>query len=366
MRRQRLLLGLLLALGCAGIKPSAEMTEFAQDTETRDGKEVKLRFPELVAKAEAWDAKARMAQEDKDEELMKLYSHIAMLWWESAKLRSNAVDLDAERQQLAKDTAQIENELAEVQKREKLAKATLDRMKQIIALEGTMADNAEVATARGHITSAIEAIKAAQGVDADVHAKVTFAAAEAKLKAATSALGKNKPNDAVSLAIEAKASAEAAYSEAEAKFMSTSADQAKLNRQKALFDALAAVSGAERSMVEGGGVMITIVEAFSSTGVTIDPSRVAAFDTIAQTAKNYGEYSLVIEGHTDSRGSKAKNLQLSESRAQSVLAYLAQKGVSPSRMNAMGKGSNEPVAENSTKEGRSKNRRIEILFAAGG
>lgn len=366
MRRHHVLFGILLALGCAGVKPTAEMTEYSEERGSRDGEEVKLRFPELVKNAEAWDAKAREAQEEKEAEDMEYYGRVAWLWWESASLRSDAEDIDAERKQLEKDIKQVEKELAEAQKREKLAKATMDRMQQILAAEGKVAaDNAEVAAARERIAEALEALRAAQAVDADVHAKATFAAAEAKLEASTTALGKNKPKDATTYAIEAKASADAARSEAEPKFNSTAADQAKINRSKALFDALSVVAGAERAIVEGG-VQISIVEAFSPTGNTIDPGHVAAFDQIAETAKNYGEFSLVIEGHTDSKTPKSKSLQLSEARAQAVLSHLAAKGIAPARMSAVGKGSAEPLADNKTKEGRSKNRRVEILFVSGG
>lgn len=365
MKRQHILIGLLLAFGCAGVKPTTEMNEYAEEHATKDGGEVKLRFPELVKNAEAWDAKALEAQDEKEAEDMEYYGHVAWLWWESASLRSDAQDLDAERKQLEKDTLQVEKELAEAQKREKLAKSTLERMDAILAAEGKVAaDNAEVAAARERIGEALEALRAAQAVDADVHAKATFAAAEAKLKSASEALGKNKVKDATNLAIEAKASADAALSEAEPKFNSTASDQAKINRAKALFDALAVVSGAERSIVEGG-VQITIVEAFSATGVTIDPAHVSMFDQIAETAKNYGEFSLIIEGHTDTKTKSAKRLQLSEARAQSVLSHLATKGVAPTRMSAVGKGSGVPVADNKTPEGRAKNRRIVILFASG-
>lgn len=365
MRRHHLAIGLLLTLGCATLEPTPAMTQYAEERGTRDGEEVKLRFPELVSNAEAWDTKARQAQEEKEAEDMAYYGRVASLWWESAQLRSEAQDLDAERTQLMKDTAQVEEQLAEAKKREKLARATLERMEKILAVQGKLAaDNAEVAAAREEIGQALAAMTAAQAVDADVHAKATFASAEAKLKAASDALGKDKPKDAISFAIEAKAAAEAARSEAEPKYTSTAATQGKLNRQKSLFDALAAVSGAERAMVEGG-VMITIVEAFSTTGVAIEAGSVASFDKIAETAKNYAEFSLIIEGHTDSKGRKDKNLNLSQARAQSVLSYLAEKGVPPGRMSAVGKGSAEPVADNNSKEGRFKNRRIEILFAFG-
>jgi len=365
VKRQHILIGFLLALGCAGLKPTAEMSEYQEEHATKDGGEIKLRFPELVKNAEAWDPKALEAQDEKEAEDMEYYGHVAWLWWESASLRSDAQDLDAERKQLEKDIAQVEKELAEAQKREKMAKSNLDRLEAILAAEGKVAaNNAEVAAAREKIAEALEALRAAQAVDADVHAQATFAAAEAKLKSATDALGKNKVKDATNFAIEAKASADAARSEADPKFSSTAADQAKLNRQKALFDALAVVSGAERTMVEGG-VQITIVEAFSPTGITILPSHVAAFDQIAETAKNYGEFSLIIEGHTDMKTKAAKRISVSESRAQSVLSHLATKGVAPTRMTAVGKGAAEPVADNKTTAGRAKNRRIEILFASG-
>jgi outer membrane protein OmpA-like peptidoglycan-associated protein len=365
VKRSALLIVLALAFGCAGLKPTTEMQEYQSERGTRDGEEIKVRYPELVKNAESWDGQAREAQDKKEPEDMSYYGHVAWLWWESAQLRSQAQDMDAERAQLEKDIEQVGKELAEAKKREKLAKANLERMEQIIALEGKVADSQEVAAAREEIASAMKAIADAQAVDADVHAKATFAIAEKKLKMATDALGKNKTKDAISYAIEAKTSAETAKEEASPKYATTEADQAKLNRSKALFDALAEVSGSQRAMVEGG-VQITLVETFSASGVTIDPSHEANFNKVAESAKTFNDFSLIIEGHTDSKGSKTKNLQLSESRAQSVMSHLAAQGVSPSRMSAVGKGAAEPVADNKTKEGRSKNRRIEILFVPSG
>ena len=363
MKRHHVLFGLLVAFGCSHLKPTSEMQEYESERKTREGEEIKIRYPELVSNADSWGGKAKEAQDDKEEEDMAYYGRVAWLWWESAQLRSQAEDLDAERKQLEKDTAQVEKELAEAKKREKLAKATLERMQQIIALEGKVADTEEVASAREKISEALDAIKEAQAVDADVHAAASFKAAESKLKLATEALGKNKAKDAINYAVEAKSTADTAREEAAPKYASTEADQAKLNRQKALFDALSGVSGAERAMVEGG-VKITIVSAFAGNAVTIEPGMVGSFDNLAKTANEFKDFSLIVEGHTDSKGNKTKNLQLSESRAQSVMSHLAGQGVSPDRMSAVGKGSASPVADNRTKAGRAKNRRIEILFVA--
>jgi len=69
---------------------------------------------------------------------------------------------------------------------------------------------------------------------------------------------------------------------------------------------------------------------------------------------------LKILGHTDSMGDNQKNLILSQRRAKSVVAKLFQLGIPLEQMEAVGKGENEPLADNGTKEGRAKNRRIEF------
>ena len=67
-----------------------------------------------------------------------------------------------------------------------------------------------------------------------------------------------------------------------------------------------------------------------------------------------------IFGHTDSTGPAAYNQTLSEKRAQSVVNYLVAKGISPDRLTAKGFGKSQPIAPNSTREGRQKNRRVEL------
>lgn len=70
--------------------------------------------------------------------------------------------------------------------------------------------------------------------------------------------------------------------------------------------------------------------------------------------------TLEIGGHTDSRGSDAYNKGLSQRRANSVVKYLTEKGVSADRMRAVGYGETKPVADNKTEEGRAENRRVEF------
>lgn len=76
------------------------------------------------------------------------------------------------------------------------------------------------------------------------------------------------------------------------------------------------------------------------------------------------ELSLEIQGHTDSDGSEAYNLELSQRRSESVLAYLLLFGIDPSRLQARGYGESMPVAPNDTAENKAKNRRVELVRMA--
>jgi len=71
-----------------------------------------------------------------------------------------------------------------------------------------------------------------------------------------------------------------------------------------------------------------------------------------------------VEGHTDSSGNAAKNLSLSKARAASVEKYLIEHGEKQDHISSEGYGSTRPIASNDTKEGRAKNRRVEIAVSS--
>ena len=72
---------------------------------------------------------------------------------------------------------------------------------------------------------------------------------------------------------------------------------------------------------------------------------------------------LAIEGHTDNIGSDEANMKLSQQRADTVLDFLVQQGLAADALTAVGFGKADPVADNSTTEGRQKNRRVEIIVS---
>jgi outer membrane protein OmpA-like peptidoglycan-associated protein len=77
--------------------------------------------------------------------------------------------------------------------------------------------------------------------------------------------------------------------------------------------------------------------------------------------KSHSDLKLTIEGHTDNVGDAAANQALSDKRAAAVKAYLVEKGIDASRLEAKGLGATKPKAGNDTAEGRQTNRRVELV-----
>jgi outer membrane protein OmpA-like peptidoglycan-associated protein len=87
-------------------------------------------------------------------------------------------------------------------------------------------------------------------------------------------------------------------------------------------------------------------------------------ENLAATMKNNPETNIMVIGHTDADGSDSYNYSLSERRAAAVKAYTASHGVSNSRLTTVGKGETEPIADNSSANGKAQNRRVEIVIVA--
>ena len=92
----------------------------------------------------------------------------------------------------------------------------------------------------------------------------------------------------------------------------------------------------------------------------LKPAAKAKLDDLLDKIKSINLEVIIAIGHTDSVGSDEYNNKLSMRRSNAVKAYLVSKGVDKTRIYTEGKGESHPVADNKTKEGRAKNRRVEI------
>lgn len=101
---------------------------------------------------------------------------------------------------------------------------------------------------------------------------------------------------------------------------------------------------------------------FASGKSVLKQAATSSLDETVSLLNAYPANKVLIEGYTDSTGSKKKNLQLSYDRAQAVYSYFVKKGVKPERFNVVGYGDKNPIASNKTAKGRAQNRRVNIII----
>lgn len=99
---------------------------------------------------------------------------------------------------------------------------------------------------------------------------------------------------------------------------------------------------------------------FENDGYALTSEAKEKLDKYAAYLNDHPEKKLKVTGHTDSKGSSAYNQKLSQKRADKVKEYLVSKNVEADRITTIGRGEELPIADNSTAEGKAKNRRVEI------
>jgi len=97
---------------------------------------------------------------------------------------------------------------------------------------------------------------------------------------------------------------------------------------------------------------------FNTGKATFKPGVAETLDAVSLVMKEFATITFNVEGHSDSVGNNAKNLALSQRRAQAVVDYLASHGIDGARLKAIGYGEAKPIASNRTKAGRAANRRV--------
>ncbi len=139
----------------------------------------------------------------------------------------------------------------------------------------------------------------------------------------------------------------------------------KMQDQKAAMEKATAGTGVAVTQTSDNRLKLDIPSdvSFDVGRSAIKPNFDPILNQFGATLVQHPETTVSIIGHTDSTGSDAVNNPLSVDRANSARDYLISRGVARGRISTDGKGSREPVADNSTAQGRDKNRRIEIYVA---
>lgn len=137
----------------------------------------------------------------------------------------------------------------------------------------------------------------------------------------------------------------------------------KMDKQKKELEASVKDAKIE-SVNDGQAIRVTFDSGilFATSSASLSAASQATLQKFAANLKQNSDTDLLIVGHTDNTGSDRVNNPLSYNRAASVRTFLLSQGVAETRMKVEGKGSAEPVADNSTVAGRRDNRRVEVYI----
>jgi outer membrane protein OmpA-like peptidoglycan-associated protein len=138
---------------------------------------------------------------------------------------------------------------------------------------------------------------------------------------------------------------------------------ARVEAERKAAAAMASLQEIAKVKEESRGMVITLSGSvlFATGKYELLPIARDKLDEVAKALTDQGYKSIVVEGHTDSKGKATDNETLSLKRAESVRTYLVSRGIPSDKITATGLGSNRPVADNGTADGRANNRRVEIV-----
>lgn len=144
--------------------------------------------------------------------------------------------------------------------------------------------------------------------------------------------------------------------------------EARKEAEGQLAAAIASLNEVGNVKEEARGVVITLSGSvlFATGQHELLPIAKQKLTDVAKALQDQGFEKIVVEGHTDSRGSDENNQQLSLKRAESVRQHLISQGIDANKAEAKGMGESTPVASNDTPEGRANNRRVEIIVRGEG
>jgi outer membrane protein OmpA-like peptidoglycan-associated protein len=364
----------LAALGCATPPKPPELEAFEKLRADPGVDAAARRSPDLVTGA---DRLLRRAQEEwQDNEIpqarssalmgqVKLRHALALAEEAEAKRRITAAE--ASTRQAQEEYARLQKELTAVNEQVGLLRRLQETSQQLSAEQQRAQEDRLRAGATDRISDAELAIKTADTVNASTHAKVPYTLAVENLTRARQELQAGSFQSAQTSAEMAKIKAEEATATAKPQYERVTQAEENKARAEALARDAASIPGVVVRREARGSLQRMVIpleseRLFTRRGTSLDAAKEGMLEPLATLLKKYPSYPVQIVGYTDNRGRTGEQLAFSLARAESVYSALVVRGVDAKRLVVSGQGSADPIADNRTATGRSRNNRIEIVF----
>ncbi|MFN3197977.1 MAG: OmpA family protein [Bradymonadia bacterium] len=360
--------GVLLA--CSAPPKTKAILDYEAMRQAEEAKIIQERFPELFKKSEANYREGLEYHNDGDDVEALHFTRMATIIWRTAaaqnKIREadNSIAAGQNRIRNAQEsievaTARRDTAQVAVNRMERLQKMEQEMRAQQAALE----KQAKAKKATEKINGVLVKLKEVEAMDAERHAPGELNRARASFQNAREALVANKFQEAEGLADLAMKDVLATMAVAKPKYDVEQKARAIEARLKAVAESSSSVPTATARIAKRG-VEITVLEGelFKRKKTKLLSDGKAVLGQAVKLAQSFPEFKLLIEAHTDNRGRARTNLNITTSQSQAVMNHLIEGGISPDRITSIGQGEEVPIQENSTRDGRSQNRRVNIVF----
>lgn len=351
-----------LLTGCGGVTGPSELRAYKRLRFSPAGEEVAKRLPKLTGQADARFAAAQ-AEEDAGhaEEAAHLarlatYQFLAADAYSQRKVQQMRLSETTNRQRL------LDERLADARRRERNAVEALERTRRLTAMH-TRAAAVGGSPHAARLATALAALELAYTRDAARLAPADELQAVTALDGALNALsGRASASPEAGLAVDrAVLHTQRLLADVTPRFEEEKRRSVVEARLRELLGRASRVPELE-ARLEGRGLVLTLRQLFADGTQTLMPHRVSFVDEVAALVADAGDLRVRVEGHTEVRSDAEAAVAVSAGRAATVRERLEARGVPAARLESVGRGGAEPVADNRTKDGRTRNRRIEVVL----
>lgn len=361
---------LLNAIQADEMRLNSESIEEIEDTNVR---ELRVQALSMLDAAEVNYDYAADAWGNRRDDQAEEFSRVGLIYYNAAENYSETADgrvrlgeanaqyqEERERRNHYDDQIRSESELVDLLE-------TVERL-----FEQNEALRREMATMESQFQSESRAVYAiqearilqreAEGVKAPEFATDQYTVANASLTRATTHYDEGDYEGAYDVALRAMEEYRLAIEEAQPDFLAEQDTLLRDGQNQEIFEDAQRRFGPELAFIDARGIVIVVPGLFARGSSSLVADRVYLVDEILTILRAYDNREIVVEGHTQDRGSGENNMALSQTRANEVQDYLLQRAVSADRMSTAGFGEEAPRFDNRTDGGRADNDRVEIVF----
>ncbi|MSP73727.1 MAG: hypothetical protein EXR76_16460 [Myxococcales bacterium] len=355
----------LLLASCGGANRPAELRTFDELRDSEAGTALRARYPKLLAEADQHRERSELAFRDGTATDARHHARLAQYTLWAASAYSRRKDLQLQERALANERRIIEEKISVIRRRERVALEVLERDERLrLIVERSLVVTTDAANVdlRPGVSALLVDLKDALDHDAARLAPTDEIETTEAVVEALTRLGDAQTSLPSRAAALERAAERAKHLVAVVlpRFALERARAAEDERLTALLEAAAAVPGAE-ARLDGRGLVITLRQLFADGETSVMPEKRPLVDAVAALIRRSPESAVVVDVHTEARKDALAAVTVSASRAAAVLAVLVAAGVSSEKATSNGRGGEEPVDDNGTRVGRTRNRRVEIV-----